>query len=107
MFFLVGFVVCLKEWWREPNRRVVRASRLLGYGGRVSLGQRGSPPLISPTYLPNPVGSRVQGLLATTSATTTWPGHGQVHAEESGGKVAIGLVWELVKARTEEILNVV
>ena len=70
----------------------------------ISAGQRGPPPLISPAYLPNPVGSQGRGLLATTSATTTWPGRGQVHAEGSGGKVAIGSVWGLVKVRTEEML---
>ena len=105
--FLVGLVMCLRERWWEPNRRVVRASGLLGYGVRVSLGQRGGPPLISLAYLPNPVGSWGRGLPATTSATTTWPGHGQVHAEGSGGNVAIGSVWGLVKVWTEEMLNVV
>ena len=73
--------------------------------GMISADQRGGPPLISPAYLPNPVGSRGRGLLATTSATTTSPGHGQVHAEGSGGKVAIGSVWGLVNVGTEEMLS--
>ena len=68
----------------------------------ISAGQRGGPPLISPAYLPNPIGSQGRGLLATTSATTTWHGHGQVHAEGSGRKVAIGVHVGLAQARPND-----